>query len=117
MSWYFHTLIDGIASGMLCVIFILVLWGDLSQRATREKYYVIGSTPYLLANVMPVFLAPYVGLISPYAAFSFASFFLFLAVLPLMYAIETLPEKNIEFRRLKRYVEQAKKVRDKYVKS
>jgi len=117
ISWYFYALIDGIALGMFWLIFVLILWGDLSQCATREKYYVIGSIPYFLANIMPVFLAPYVTLISPYAAFSFASFFLFLAVLPLMYAIETLPEKKIELRRLRGYVERAKKVRDKYVKS
>jgi hypothetical protein len=32
-----------------------------------------------------------------------------------MYATETLPDKKIEIRRLKGYVEQAKKTRDKYV--
>jgi hypothetical protein len=58
---------------------------------------------------------PYIS-IEPYAAFSFASFFLFLAVLPLMYAPETLPQKNIEQRQLKGYIEKAKKVSEKYLK-
>ncbi len=46
-----------------------------------------------------------------YAAtiFSFASVFLFLAVLPLIYAPETLPEKLMKDRDLKSYVEKAKK--------
>lgn len=113
ISWYVYLSISGIALGMLLVSFIFTLWGDLSQSSTREKYYVIGSLPFFLANIIPTFSVPLVSLIPPYAAFSFASFFLFMAVLPLMYAPETLPQKNIEIRRLKGYVEQAKKVRDK----
>jgi hypothetical protein len=38
-------------------------------------------------------------------AFSWASFFLFLAVLPSIYALETLPEKTIKERELKECVE------------
>jgi hypothetical protein len=47
-------------------------------------------------------------------AFSFASFFLFLAVIPLMYAPETLPEKTIKDRELKSYLEKAQKVKEEY---
>jgi hypothetical protein len=48
------------------------------------------------------------------AAFSFASFFLFLAVIPLIYAPETLPEKRIKERELREYVEKAKKAKEKH---
>lgn len=112
--WYFYSTIDSIAMGIFLAIFILILWGDLSQPGEREKYYLIGSVPFLLTDLMQLFLSPYVMLIPEYAAFSLASFFLFLAVLPLMYAPETLPEKKIELRRLRGYIEQAKKVREKY---
>jgi hypothetical protein len=37
-----------------------------------------------------------------------------LAVLPLMYAPETLPEKNIRDRELKIYVEKAQQIKEKY---
>ncbi len=47
-------------------------------------------------------------------AFSLASFFLFVAVLPLMYANETLSEKRVKEMELKSYLEKAKKVKDKY---
>jgi hypothetical protein len=40
------------------------------------------------------------------------AFFLFLAVLPLMYAPETLSEKKIKDRELKQYIEKAKKARE-----
>jgi F0F1-type ATP synthase membrane subunit b/b' len=47
-------------------------------------------------------------------AFSLASFFLFLAVVPLMYAPETLSEKKIRDKELRDYLEKAKKTKEKY---
>lgn len=115
-SLYIYMVFDGLAAGILWVTCILILWGDLSQPGTREKYYVIGNSPFFLTNLVPIFLSPYIALIPVNAVFSLASFFLFSAVLPLIYAPETLPEKKIELRRVKGYVEQAKKVRDKYLR-
>ena len=115
VSWYLYSIIDGAAWGIFAVIFILILWGDLSQPGTRKEYYIIGSIPFFLSSIIPSLLAPsFIELIPPYAAFSLASFFLFVAVLPLMYAPETLPERKIELRRLRKYVEKAKKVKEKY---
>ncbi len=47
-------------------------------------------------------------------AFTIASFFLFLAILPLIYTDETLPEKKMKERELKNYLEKAQNIRDKY---
>jgi len=115
IAWYFYLVIDAIAAGILWIVFILILWGDLSPQGMKEKYYVIGNMPFFATALIPLFLTPLVSLLPAGAAFSLASFFLFLAVLPLMYAPETLPEKKIELRRLKGYIDQAKKVRDKYL--
>jgi len=52
--------------------------------------------------------------VSANAIFSLTAFFLFLAVLPLMYAPETLPEKKIRERELRQYVEKAKKIKEKH---
>ena len=114
VSWYFFLTIGSIASGMLWVAFVLILWGDLSQSGTREKYYVIGNIPFFLTGIIQLLSAPSVALIPESSAFSLASFFLFLAVLLLLYAPETLPERKIELRRLRKYVEAAKKVKEKY---
>jgi hypothetical protein len=46
--------------------------------------------------------------------FTFASFFLFIAILPLVYAPETLPEKIMKEKDLKFYVEKAQKIAQKY---
>jgi len=115
ITWYFYSVIDGVAWGIFNVTFILTLWGDLFADVTREKPYAIGGIPFTLSSMIQKLLYPYVN-IAYYAAFSLASFFLFLAVLPLMYAPETLPEKKMEIRRLKSYIEQAKKFTEKYTK-
>lgn len=43
-------------------------------------------------------------------SFSLASFFLFLAIVPLLYATETLPEKAMKDRDLKSYLDKAQKI-------
>ena len=113
-SWYLYGVIDGIAGGIFMVVFILIVWGDLSQAGVREKYYVIGSVPFFLSEIIQIPLTFYIIQIPAYAVFSLSSFFLFVAVLPLMYAPETLPERKIKIRRLRKYVEAARKVKEKH---
>lgn len=112
-SWLMYFMIDGIAFGLLSLLFLVVLWGDISPK-NSERFYAIGVIPFFLSEVISVFLAPYLAVISPSSAFSLASFFLFLAVLPLLYAPETLPEKKIRDRELKIYIDKALKVKEKY---
>lgn len=114
VSWYLYTAFDGIAWGMFAAVFFMTLWGDLGEHYEKEKYYALGGLPFLLAGFLPIIIEPYAGAIEAVAAFSLASFFLFLAVLPLMYAPETLPEKKIKDRELKQYIDKAKKTKEKY---
>jgi MFS family permease len=109
--WYLYFIISGAASGFFIVIFVFTVWGDISPKGTREKYYAIGSFPYFFIVFISELLVPYITLIPAFTAFAFASFFLFLAVLPLMYAPETLPETEIKRRELREYIEKAKKIR------
>ena len=113
-SWYLYVIFDGITWGMFAVTFFIVLWGDLAENMTKEKYYVVGGLPYLLSSFLQILVKPYVKFIPTEAAFSLASFFLFLAVIPLMFAPETLPEKKMKERELKKYVEKAKNIKEKY---
>ena len=114
--WYLFVLINSVSAGIFWVIFILTLWGDMSEEGS-EFFYALGNLPFFVTwGVMQSISIKYLLLIPVYAIFSFASFFLFLAVIPLMYAPETLPEKIIRQRELKRYIEKAKKIREKYEK-
>jgi hypothetical protein len=109
-SWYFYTVVDGIAWGIFYTIFVLTLWGDLSNQIDSDKYYALGGLPFFLASFVRFILASFIADNVPYyAIFSFAALFLFLAVLPLMYAPETLPEKTMKDRDLKSYTEKALK--------
>jgi hypothetical protein len=106
-GWWFYTVVDGIAWGMFYTVFIMTIWGDLSQGRSSDKYYAVGFIPFLLL----VFIQSAGSAISSYvsdAIFSFASVFLFIAVLPLAYAPETL---NLKKREFKRYVDKAMRVR------
>lgn len=115
VSYYLFSIVDGIAWGMFGAVFLMVLWGDLSRNMMPEKYYAIGGLPYLLSGFLGILVAPYVReLISESTTFSFASLFLFLAVLPLLFAPETLPKKVIKKRRLRKYLDDVKKVKKEY---
>jgi len=114
LSVYFYTVVDGVAWGTLFVIFVMAVWGDLSYGAFSDKYYAIGGVPFLVSIFLPTVIGQYISTVSPYAIFSFTAFFLFLAVLPLMYAPETLPEKTIKDRELQGYVVRAKRAKEKY---
>jgi MFS family permease len=107
---WFYTAVDGVAWGAFYTIFLLTVWGDLAQEQSSEKYYAIGSLPFILSIFMRLSIGAYVTDNVPESAvFSFASVFLFLAVLPLIYAPETLPEKTMKERELKKYIEKAQK--------
>jgi MFS family permease len=111
---YFFVVINGITAGLLFVTFILILWGDMSQSGSREIYYTIGIIPLFLTEIIGLALDGYFIQIQETSIFSVAAFFLFLAVLPLLYAPETLPEKKIELRRVRKYVEAARKVKERH---
>jgi MFS family permease len=106
-SSYIYVFADGIAWGTFSAIFLLTLWGDIADNKLSDKFYFAGALPYIFSNFMSTLLAPYLSEIAPAAIFSFASVFLFLAVLPLIYAPETLPEKIMKDRDLSSYVSKA----------
>jgi MFS family permease len=104
---------DGIAWGIFYVLFVFTLWGDLAHTAQSDKYYYIGVLPYVAGYLTQLVFTPYLIKIDIQTIFSFASVFLFLAVLPLIYAPETLPEKLMKDRDLKSYIENAQKKAEK----
>jgi len=115
IGWWFYTIVDGIAWGIFYTIFLLTVWGDIAQEKSSERYYAVGSLPFLFSNFMRLSIGSYAAANIPkFAIFSFASVFLFLAVLPLVYAPETLPEKITKERELKIYVEKAQEIVQKH---
>jgi MFS family permease len=108
LTWYFYTFVDGAAWGIFFVIFVITIWADLSNGSSSEKYYAVGVLPFFFSYFLRFTVGFDLSVAIPKEAiFSFVAFFLFLAVLPLVYAPETLPEKVMKDRDLKSYAEKA----------
>jgi len=106
----FYVIVDGIALGILTVAFGFVVWGDIANGAQGEKFYAVGLAPIPIAVGLSALVSPQLAKLDPSGAFSIASFFLFLAIIPIFFAPELLPEKVIKERELRKYMEEAKKV-------
>lgn len=112
-----YAILDGVAWGIFYVLFIFTLWGDLAQNRNSDKFYFLGALPFVSSYFIQLVFSPILEGLIPSTIFSFASVFLFLAVLPLIYAPETLPEKLMKDRDLKSYIENAKKKAQKESKN
>jgi MFS family permease len=113
IAFYSYVLLDGTAWGIFMLMFFLVIWGDIAEERLKIRYYLIGNLPFILASYLSTVMAPFAGIIPLFTAFSLASFFLFVSVLPLIYAPETLAEKTMKDRDLKSYLEKAQKIAQK----
>jgi len=114
IGFYFYIIADGVAWGIFYTVLLFTIWGDLSQTSKSEKYFVIGAMPYLFSNFIRLLVGPYVSTFSLSGGiFTYACIFLFLAVLPLIYAPETLSDKTMKDRELKSYLEKAQKIAQK----
>lgn len=105
----FYVCVDGFAWGAFATLFLFTVWGDVAQESGAEKFYFLGVLPYLFSNFIRVSFGQPIadGIETQTVVFSFASFFLFLAILPLAYAPETLPEKIMKKAELDNYIEKA----------
>jgi MFS family permease len=107
----FYVCIDGVAWGIFSMLFLFTIWGDIAQEKSSEKYYILGILPYLLSNFTRLSVGAFVASnISENTVFSFASFLLFVAILPLVYAPETLQDRIIKNIDLSSYVNKALEV-------
>ena len=105
----FYVCVYGFAWAAFSLLFLYTVWGDIAQERRAEKYYFLGILPYLFSNFIRIAVGQPItaGVGSVTVVFSFASFFLFLAILPLAYAPETLPERLMKKAELKSYIEKA----------
>ena len=87
VGWWIYTFMDGTAWGVFVMIFIFTIWGDLAEGRNSEKIYAIGLMPYLFSTLIRYSLGTYLtNAFSNFAIiFSFFSFFLFIAVFPLVF--------------------------------
>jgi MFS family permease len=112
---YYFSVLDGIAWGMLTVMFLLVIWGDLCKPANRTIWIAFSLSSTMIAAPLKI-IVPYIFAMYKISTdvFPVASLFLFIAVVIILYLPETLPDKIIQKKELDDYINMAKKVKQKY---
>ena len=107
----FFVIVDQIVLGIFVVLFGLTLWADLAPAGGGERFYMTGMLPVLLALVLEINLAPYLGYFSVSNAFLFAFVSIALAVFLTLLAPETLPETVRERRKIEDYYKTVERVK------
>jgi len=105
----FYLIISGVAWGSFLTIY-LAIPGDLSDYSSREKFYALVVTPLIvlfgLSLLDPNFLEDF-----PVSSFSqILSLLLFLSIIPVLRAKETLKESKIRQRKMKEYTQKVGKI-------
>jgi hypothetical protein len=109
-GWWFYTVVDGTAWGIFYTMFLMTLWGDIALGKNSEKFYAIGYLPFLFSILTEMSIGSNIlSIVEPISIFSFISLFLFVAVVPLAYAPETLPHQVMKNRELQNYIEKAQR--------
>jgi MFS family permease len=104
LSVLVYYVISGIAWGFLMVAYLAVP-GDLALPGSREKFYALGIIiPIIIYMGIPA-ISEFLNIGVPANAFSSVlSIIIFVSVIPVLRASETLPESIIRERKLKEHV-------------
>lgn len=104
--WYIYLALSGVTWGSFFVVFLTVP-GDLSDPASREKIYALVAGLFI-AGAIPV---PDVSGVFPVDSLSqLLSIIVFLSIVPVLRAKETLHESKIRKRKLKEHMERISKI-------
>ncbi len=109
-TYFANLLLSGFAWGVIMVVY-LVVPGDLAFSGSLEKFYTIGWVLPLILYAGVQAAGNFAGLPLEISVFStILTIVLFAAILPLLYAAETLSESKIRERELKEHVERVGKI-------
>lgn len=111
--YYEFTILDGIAWGILSVLFLFVLWGDFEPKNRPQWISLSLAIAASTSFITLVFTSPLSNFISFENTFPLTSLFLFLAVGIILYLPETLPDRIMKKKELDEYIKQVKKIKDK----
>ena len=111
-SYLTYLIVEGIAWGLIAVIYMQVILGDISaDSGSKERYYAVGGLmiPFLTRTAFSVG-QELTGLTVPVSWLSTVlSIITFLSVIPLLRAPETLPEQLIRKRQIKEHIDKVGK--------
>jgi MFS family permease len=104
--WYVYLALSGVTWGLFFVVFLAVP-GDLADLNLREKFYALVAGLFVVGAIpVPVFPS-----ILPVDSLSqILSIILFLSIVPVLRAKETLQESKIQERKIKEHIEKVGKI-------
>lgn len=110
ITYYLTQIFFGASYGIMFSIFFMTVLGDLASNSSKERYYAAGSIFLILPSSIQL-LATILGItVESSVVSSILGIVLFVAVLPLLYAPETLPRDKIRARKFKKYLKKVKKL-------
>jgi hypothetical protein len=110
------TTLDGIAWGIITVLMLLVLWGDICKPTARGIWIAASLTIPYSARILILLLPHLLGGLPFEQIFPITSIFLFVAVVIILSLPETLPDRFLQKKELEDYIQQVKKISEKYEK-
>lgn len=110
ITYYLTQIFFGASWGIMFSNFFMTVLGDLASKGSKERFFAAGSIFLILPSSIQL-LAKISGIsVESYVISSMLSFILFVAVIPLLYAPETMPREKIRARRFKKYLRKVKKL-------
>lgn len=106
----------GASWGIMFGNYFMTVNGDLSSAGSRERFYAAGSIFLILNSSLQLLAKIYSHPISPNIVSSILSLVLFVAVIPLLYAPETLSSDKIRRRKLEEHLARARELQKKLSK-
>lgn len=111
VSWLITQIIYGAAWGIVFVNYYITVIGDFASAGSKEKFYAVGGVvPLILNMTFQLFSEVFSLSVATSVVSSLLSMVLFVAVIPLLYAPETLPKEKVRRRRFREHLEKVKKL-------
>jgi MFS family permease len=104
LTWIIYLAISGFAWGIVFVIYFAIP-GDLAFRGSEERFYALGTIIPFIAYTSIQGPAQLIGLsLQANWIFPVLTIILFVSLIPLVYATETLPESKILEKQLEKHI-------------
>jgi hypothetical protein len=115
-SLYQLTVLDGIAWGILTILLLLILWGDVCKPTSRGIWIAASLSIAFSLQILALWMPSLLNGLSNAQIFPLTSIFLFVAVVIILALPETIPDRFLQKKELEDYIQQVKKVSEKYKK-
>jgi MFS family permease len=111
VSYLITQIAVGAAWGTIAVAYALTVLGDFATDGSKERFYALGGFVPLMFIMAFQLLADFVEFSESISLISsMLSMILFISIIPLLYAPETLPKEKIRQRKVEKHLQKLKKL-------